>query len=71
MTVKVKVKRTFVFNEKGNTNPDGFIFVNDTDLFKAYKKAEHYASNDIMLVDCYTLSRKSQKRYNSVPAWAV
>lgn len=70
MKVTVKVKRTFVFNERGNQNPKAYIYVNCTDLFDAYKKAAKYAVNEVVLVDCYPLTSKV-KLYDSVPSWAI
>ena len=69
--IKVKCRKTFVFNERGNTNPDGFIYVNAYELGDAYRIAKSKYGDNIILVDSYYLKKKPERRYNSVPDWAV
>lgn len=69
--IKVKCRKTFVFNERGNRNPDGFIYVNAYNLGEAYRTAKSKYGDNIILVDFYDLKKKAKRRYNFVPAWAV
>lgn len=69
--IKVKCRKTFVFNERGNTNPDAFIYVNAYELNDAYCTAISKYAADIILVDFYYRKRRPERRYNFVPAWAV
>lgn len=69
--IKVKCRKTFVFNERGNTNPDGFIYVNAYEFGDAYRIAKSKYGDDIILVDSYYLKKKPKRRYKSVPDWAV
>lgn len=69
--IKVKCRKTFVFNERGNKNPDGFIYVNAYELGDAYRTAKSKYGDDIILVDFYYRKKKPERRYNFVPDWAV
>lgn len=68
--IDVKCRNTYVFNERGNTNPDAFIYVNAYDIFEAAAIIKRLTSQRVVLVDFYPLRKKS-KRYNTVPSWAV
>lgn len=68
--IGVKCRNTYVFNERGNTNPDAFIYVNAYDIFEAAATVKSCTSQRVVLVDIYPLRKKS-KRYNTVPSWAV
>lgn len=69
--IKVKCRKTFVFNERGNKNPDGFIYVNAYELGDAYRTAKSKYGDDIILVDFYYRKKQPERRYNFVPDWAV
>lgn len=68
--IKITYKKTYVFNERGNTNPDAFIYVNAYDIFEAAERIKRCTNQCVVLVDSYPLRKKS-KRYNTVPGWAV
>lgn len=69
--IKVRSKKTFVFNERGNTNPDGFIYVNAYNLSEAKERILRATDLPVVLIDCYPLRTKNYKRYIAVPDWAV
>lgn len=69
--IKIKYKKTFVFNERGNTNPDGFIYVNTYNLSDASDIVKRATNKSVVLVDCYPLRKKGTRHYNAVPAWAI
>ena len=68
---KIKYRKTFVFNERGNTNPDAFIFINAYNILEARDMIKRATNQSVVLVDYYPLRKKNHKRYTVVPDWAV